>query len=69
MKTKKTVKVGDTIELVYTNDELAKLQPGDRGVVKEIEGEIGDRVIWIQWQKGQRLALLEEIDKFKVITL
>jgi len=68
IKTKQVVKVGDIIELVFTNDEWAKLQPGDQGTVVEIEGEPGDRVIWVQWKNGQRFALLEEIDKFKVIT-
>lgn len=67
MKNKKTIKIGDTIELVNTNDEMTKLQPGDRGVVMEIEGEPGDRLIWIQWKNGHRFALLEEIDEFKVI--
>ena len=61
------VKVGDRIELVYTNDEMTKLQPGDRGTVTKIEGEAGDRLIWIDWDKGVKLGLLEEIDKFKVV--
>ena len=68
MKTKIMVKVGDAIELVYTNDELTKIKPGDQGIVEEIEGEPGDRLIWVKWKNGQRLGLLEEIDKFKVIT-
>ena len=68
VKTKITIKVGDAIELVYTNDELTKIKPGDQGIVEEIEGEPGDRLIWVKWKNGQRLGLLEEIDKFKVIT-
>ena len=68
VKTKIMVKVGDAIELVYTNDELTKIKPGDQGIVEEIEGEPGDRLIWVKWKNGQRLGLLEEIDKFKVIT-
>ena len=69
MKNKKAIKIGDTIELVNTNDEMTKIQPGDRGTVVEIEGEPGDRVIWILWKRtGIQFALLEEVDKFKVIT-
>ena len=67
-KRKHKIKIGDVIELVYTNDEMTKLQPGDRGTIFEIEGEPGDRVIWVQWKKGQRFALLEEIDKFNVVS-
>ncbi|MFH1102097.1 MAG: hypothetical protein V1726_08715 [Methanobacteriota archaeon] len=69
MKNSKTIKIGDTIELISTNDEMTRLQPGDQGTIVEIEGEPGDRVIWIQWKRTKaRFALLEEIDKFKIIT-
>ena len=64
---KQTVKVGDRIELVYTNDEMTRLQPGDRGTVTKVEGEPGDRLICVTWDNGEDLALLEEIDKFKVL--
>ena len=67
MGTKTEVKIGDRIELVFTTDELTKLKPGDQGIVTEIEGEPGDRLIKIQWDNGKNLALLEEIDKFKII--
>ena len=60
------VKVGDRIELVYTNDEITRLQPGDKGTVTKIEGEPGDRLIWVTWDNGETLALLEEIDRFKI---
>ena len=64
---KKTVKVGDRIELLYTNDEMTKLESGDRGIVTKVEGEPGDRLIGVTWDNGERLALLEGIDKFKVV--
>ena len=64
---KKTIKVGDRIELIHTNDEITKLKSGDKGSVVKIEGEPGDRLIWIKWDNGEKLALLEEIDKFKVV--
>jgi len=69
MKNKKPVKVGDTVELVFTNDEMTSLKPGDQGTVVEIEGEPGDQLIWVVWKKtGNKFALLEEIDKFNVIS-
>ena len=61
------VKVGDNIELVHTTDEMTRLEPGDKGKVTKIEGETGDRLIWVKWKNGETLALLEEIDKFKII--
>ena len=67
MGTKTAVKVGDRLELVFTTDELTKLKPGDQGIVTEIEGEPGDRLIKIKWDNGKNLALLEEIDKFKIV--
>ena len=60
-------KVGDRIQLIHTTDEMTKLEPGDQGIVTKIEGEAGDRLIWIKWDNGEKLALLEEIDKFKVV--
>jgi len=68
MKNKQPIKIGDIVELISTNDEMTRLQPGDQGTIVEIEGEPGDRVIWILWKRtGARFALLEEIDKFKIV--
>jgi len=67
MGTKKQIKVGDRIELVYTNDELTDLKPGDRGTVTEIEENQVERLIWVNWDNGERLALIEGIDEFKVV--
>ncbi len=62
----KTVKVGDRVELLFINDTWTKLQNGDKGTVFKIENG-DDALIWVEWDNGERLALLEEIDKFKVI--
>lgn len=62
----KTVKVGDKVELLFINDTWTKLQTGDKGTVFKIE-KGDDALIWIEWDNGERLALLEGIDKFKVI--
>jgi hypothetical protein len=62
----KTVKVGDRVKLLFINDTWTKLQNGDKGTVFKIEN--GDDVlIWVEWDNGERLALIEEIDKFKVV--
>ena len=59
------VKVGDRVELVFINDTMTRLEKGSRGTVSKIEKE--QELIWIDWDSGEKLALLEGIDKFKVV--
>jgi len=59
------VKVGDRVELVFINDTMTKLEKGSKGTVSKIEKE--QELIWIDWDNGEKLALLEGIDKFKVV--
>ncbi len=63
----KTIKVGDRVELLFINDSWTKLQKGDKGTVCKMGTEDDDDLIWIEWDNGERLALLQGIDKFKVI--
>lgn len=70
------VKRGDRIELVSINDEHTTLTPGDTGQVEEIdiippditEREHPQKQIWVYWDNGHLLALLEGIDEYKVIS-
>jgi len=62
---KKIIKVGDRIELTNINDLWTKLQKGSKGTVAKIEEE--QDLIWIDWDNGEKLALLDGIDKFKVV--
>jgi hypothetical protein len=64
---KNKVNVGDRIELVFINDSWTRLKPGNRGTVMKIENETDETLVWVQWDNGERLALLDPIDKFKVI--
>lgn len=61
------MKVGDRIELVFINDTWTKLKPGDKGTVFKIEKEDDDILVWVDWDNGERLALLSEVDRFKVV--
>jgi hypothetical protein len=67
MKNKDKVKVGDRIELVFINDTWTRLKPGDQGTVEKIESESDETLVWVHWDNGEQLALLDPIDKFKVI--
>jgi len=59
------VKVGDRVQLVSTDDTWTKLKAGDKGTVFEIDEE--QDLIWVKWDNGEKLALLSEVDKFKVL--
>jgi len=64
---KDKINVGDRIELVFINDSWTRLKPGNQGTVMKIESETDETMVWVQWDNGERLALLDPIDKFKVI--
>jgi len=59
------VKVGDKIELIHTDDTMTRLEKGAKGIVEKIEED--QDLIWVKWENGERLALLNGIDKFKVL--
>ena len=61
------VKVGDRIELINTDDSWTKLEAGSKGTVAKIEED--QDLIWVDWDNGEKLALLKGIDKFKIIKI
>lgn len=61
----KNVKVGDRVELLEMNDTLSRLQKGDKGTVYKIEED--QDLIWVNWDNGEKLALLTDMDKFEII--
>jgi hypothetical protein len=63
MSTLKNIKIGDRIELLSINDSWTKLEKGSKGTVKKIETD--QELIWIDWDNGEKLALLHGIDKYK----
>ncbi len=65
VKEKIKVKVGDRVELIETDDSWTSLQKGSQGVVTDIEED--QDLIWVNWDNGERLALLIGTDKFKII--
>jgi hypothetical protein len=61
----KIVKVGDRVELLEMLDTMTKLQKGSKGIVAKIEED--QDLIWVNWDNGEKLALLADVDKYKVI--
>ncbi len=62
---KNRVKIGDRVELLEMIDTMTKLQKGSKGTVTKIEED--QDLIWVDWDNGEKLALLADVDKFKVI--
>jgi hypothetical protein len=62
---KKDVKVGDRIELLEMLDTMTKLVKGSKGTVTRIETD--QELVWVDWDNGEELALLMDVDKYRVI--
>jgi len=65
MVEKKNVKVGDRIELLDINDTWTKLEKGSKGTVTKIESD--QELIWVNWDNGEKLAILDGIDKYRIV--
>jgi len=61
------VKVGNRVQLIFINDTWTKLKKGDKGTVFKIEKENDESLIWVNWDNGEHLALLDGIDKYLVV--
>ena len=61
----KKVKVGDRVKLIDMNDTFSRLEKGDKGTVFKIEED--QDLIWVNWDNGEKLALLADMDKFQVV--
>ena len=65
MRERKNIKVGDRVELIETNDSWSKLEKWSKGTIFKIE--VDQELIWVDWDNGEKLALLEGIDEYKII--
>ena len=64
MVEKKNVKVGDRVELLDINDTWTKLEKGAKGTVTKIDSD--QELIWVDWDNGEKLAILDGIDKYRI---
>ena len=64
-------KIGDRIKLVSTDNPYTRLMPGDFGLVWDITTfELSNeetKQIWIHWDNGGSLALIEGKDEWEII--
>ena len=49
------------------NDTWTRLETGDKGTVFKVEKSPDETLVWVDWDNGEQLALLEGIDEFKVV--
>ena len=65
------IKIGDRIKLISTDNPYTRLKPGDSGVVWDITtfefSNEETKQIWIRWDDGGSLALIEGKDEWEVI--
>jgi len=59
------IKIGDKIELIETDDSWTNLKKGSKGTIYKIEKD--QDLIWVNWESGEKLALIIGVDKFKLI--
>ncbi len=74
------MRVGDRVRLVHTDDpsgiptgeegtiiHITKVSKADVAGAPLLESLVGKKKIWIEWDRGGRLALIEGIDEFEVL--
>ena len=65
------IKIGDRIKLISTDNPYTRLKPGDSGVVWDIttfeSSNEETKQIWIRWDDGGSLALIEGKDEWEII--
>jgi hypothetical protein len=64
-----TIGVGARVRLIHSDDPYTKLEPGDEGIVTSItplpESLGGNKQLWIDWDSGSTLALIEDEDLYE----
>jgi hypothetical protein len=61
----KDIKVGDRVEILEITDTWSILKKGSKGVITKVEED--QELFWVNWDNGEKLALLIGIDKYRII--
>ncbi len=62
---KKQIKIGDRIELIEMNDTWSKLTKGSKGTISKIDES--QELIWVDWDNGEKIALLDGVDEYRIV--
>lgn len=63
--TTNTTQIGDRVRLIYTDDPYTNLKTGDEGIVTFVD-DIG--TVFVNWDSGSRLGMVQGHDRFAVIS-
>lgn len=65
------LEVGDDVVCLIMKDTTSAVKTGTHGVVTKITtSPYDERIYWVDWSTGSRLALVEGVDKWaKVVTI
>jgi hypothetical protein len=66
-----TPDIGDRIRLIHANDRYTKLKRGDLGSITDViylpEDYGGQAQIWVRWDAGSILALIDGQDEWEAV--
>jgi hypothetical protein len=66
-----TPDICDRIRLIHTNDRYTKLKRGDLGSITDVtylpEDYGGQAQIWVRWDAGSILALIDGQDEWETV--
>ncbi len=65
MISEKDVKLGDKVEILEINDTWSNLKKGSKGIVTKVDED--QELFWVNWDNGEKLALLIGIDRYRII--
>ena len=62
------LEVGDQVMCVRMKDDFSPVPTGVKGVVKSVSDFNGEKLYYVHWKNGSRLALIEGEDQWRKIT-
>lgn len=61
------LEVGDKIICVKMDDPYSPVKPGTPGTVKSVSNVQGSKIYYVDWLGGSKLALIDDVDKWRKI--
>jgi hypothetical protein len=61
------LEVGDKVICVIMDDQYSPVNPGTPGKVKSVSEVQGDKIYYVEWVGGSKLALIDGADSWKKI--
>jgi hypothetical protein len=55
---------GDKVRCLKMDDEFSRINPGTPGVVRSVSEVQGNKLYYVNWANGSKLALIEDVDSW-----